>query len=184
MVNNQQYDFIIVGNGLSGLQLALEFSKRSFFDNKQIALIDKDEKTTNDKTWSFWEKGDGKWDAIIEKSWQQASIFAENQRLTLDLKPYTYKSIHSLAFYTHAKERLRRHENIHFIIDEIEAIDEGQDLKVIGKGQAYSAGHVFDSRIPEAYFDDHQFTKIIQHFKGIVIETPTEVFNQTKVKGK
>ena len=57
MAQGKQYDYIIIGNGLAGFQLALALSQDTFFDNKKIALIDKSDKTENDKTWSFWEKG-------------------------------------------------------------------------------------------------------------------------------
>lgn len=63
-----QYDYIIIGAGIAGFQLALEFSKDSFFSSKRIALIDKSHKTINNKTLSFWEKGEGKWDSIVVKS--------------------------------------------------------------------------------------------------------------------
>ena len=65
MLSKNHFDFIIIGNGLAGLQLALEFSKDTFFDNKQFALIDMSNKTKNDKTWCFWEEGSGKWDHIV-----------------------------------------------------------------------------------------------------------------------
>ena len=41
MAHSKQYDYIIIGNGLAGFQLALALSKDSFFNDKQIALIDK-----------------------------------------------------------------------------------------------------------------------------------------------
>jgi len=44
MTNNVHYDYIIVGNGLAGLQLALKMASDSFFDEKLIALIDTSEK--------------------------------------------------------------------------------------------------------------------------------------------
>ena len=55
-MSQKHYDYIIVGNGLAGLQLALAFAKDSYFNNKSIALIDASTKTENDKTWSFWEQ--------------------------------------------------------------------------------------------------------------------------------
>ena len=56
MTNNPHFDYIIIGNGLAGLQLVLKMSEDVFFENKTIALIDPLEKNSNDKTWSFWEK--------------------------------------------------------------------------------------------------------------------------------
>ena len=50
MTQSKQYDYIIIGNGLAGFQLALAISKDPYFNNKQIALIDRSLKTQNDKT--------------------------------------------------------------------------------------------------------------------------------------
>ena len=48
-----QFDYIIIGSGLAGLQLALSLSRDEYFQNKKIALLDKSSKTENDKTWCF-----------------------------------------------------------------------------------------------------------------------------------
>jgi len=40
MSNNSHFDYIIIGNGLAGLQLALKLATDSYFNDKQIALID------------------------------------------------------------------------------------------------------------------------------------------------
>ena len=40
----KNYDYIIVGAGASGLLMAYRMSKDSFFDNKQILIIDKEQK--------------------------------------------------------------------------------------------------------------------------------------------
>ena len=74
-------DYVIIGNGLAGLQLALKFASDSFFDNKQIALIDPSEKNTNDKTWSFWEQEPSNWNHIIQKQWKQLSVITSKKKL-------------------------------------------------------------------------------------------------------
>ena len=66
MTESSHFDYIIIGNGLAGLQLALELSSDAFFNDKQIALIDPSEKLENDKTWSFWETSSSKWDALVQ----------------------------------------------------------------------------------------------------------------------
>ena len=49
-MNPSHFDYVIVGNGLAGLQLALKLASDSYFDNYKIALIDPSSKTKNDKT--------------------------------------------------------------------------------------------------------------------------------------
>ena len=178
MQDENHFDYIIIGNGLAGLQLALGFSEDPFFDSYSIALIDPSTKTANDKTWSFWEEGKGKWDHIVEKSWNTALIKSNNVDLSLPLDGYQYKSIRSLEFYDTAKKQLTSKSNIHFILDHIETIEDSEALKAIGTNQTYVASHIFDSRIPNEYaLLQSRYTVIHQHFKGWIIETETDCFD-------
>jgi len=178
MLSKNHFDFIIIGNGLAGLQLALEFSKDTFFDNKQFALIDVSNKTKNDKTWCFWEEGSGKWDHIVFKSWAAAKFYSSTKTLNLDLNPYKYKMIRSSDFYQDAKARLSRKENFHFIIDQVTKVEEKEVVSITTEKTAYSANHVFDSRISDSFFDKKDpYTRINQHFKGWIIATKNDVFN-------
>lgn len=178
MQNEHHFDYIIIGNGLAGLQLALAFANDNYFQSKRIALIDAAEKTTNDKTWSFWEQGSGQWDNIVHKSWDKALFYSPGVFLELPLKPYQYKSIRSLDFYNFSKDKLSANENIHFISDTIESTEEKEVVRVNGAKSIYSATHVFDSRIPKEFFTNSQkYAHIHQHFKGLVIETKKPSFD-------
>lgn len=175
---SKSFDYIIIGNGLAGFQLALALAGDPFFDNKQIALIDKSTKTENDKTWSFWEKGSGKWDDIVKKSWNEALFFSSDKQLTLNLNPYTYKTIDALNFYTKAKQELSKKNNFHFIVDTIVSVEDNTSVLVKSQANTYTAKHVFDSRITKDYFSElNNYIKITQHFKGWIIETETPSFN-------
>jgi len=178
MVNSKSFDYIIIGNGLAGLQLALALAEDPYFNNKQIALIDKSSKSENDKTWSYWEKGRGKWETIISKSWEEALFFSSKKQLNLKLNPYRYKTIKALNFYSEAKQRLLKKNNFHFIIDEVLSIEDHTKTVVSTISNYYTAKHVFDSRITDEYFSElNNYIKIIQHFKGWIIKTKTPVFN-------
>jgi len=177
MAHKKQYDYIIIGNGLAGFQLALALSQDVFFNDKQIALIDKSHKTKNDKTISFWEKGAGKWDSIVIKSWSEALVFFNKKELHLKLHPYTYKTIHVLDFYKKAKQELSKKTNFHFIIDSVISVEKSKQPKITTVNNSYEAKHIFDSRIPDDYFSEsNKYTKIIQHFKGWIIEVDKPVF--------
>ncbi|MEO5787677.1 lycopene cyclase family protein [Gelidibacter sp.] len=171
------FDYLIIGNGLAGLQLALELSKDPFFKDYTIGLIDPSDKTENDKTWSFWERGDGKFDAIVEKVWHTAKFESPAVSLKLPLEAYLYKTIRSIDFYTWAKNQLSSKDNFKFILDSVQSIDEIDGLKVIGAHHNYTAKHIFDSRVPkEFYTQQSHYTLIHQHFKGWTIETETPCF--------
>jgi len=174
----QKFDYIIIGSGLAGLQLALGFSEDPYFKNFKIALIDPSKKETNDKTWCFWEKGKGKWDSLITKSWNSGKFISSFCDLDLQLQPYSYKMLKSIDFYNYAKELLKKNSNFYFIQDEIKNIEE-VNLIAIGNIETYKAEHFFDSRISSAYIEDTKSTKIFQHFKGLHIKTPKPAFDDS-----
>ena len=174
----QKFDYIIIGGGLAGLQLAYKLSEEAFFKDLQIAIIDPSSKDTNDKTWCFWEKGEGKWERIISKSWEQGKFISNEAKLKLELLPYSYKMIKSIDFYHFVKSTLKEKTNFHFIIDEVSKIDEKKSI-AFGKIDSYKATHFFDSRIGSAYLENSNCTKIFQHFKGIHIRTNSPVFDET-----
>ncbi|MFH4967618.1 lycopene cyclase family protein [Gaetbulibacter sp. M240] len=180
MANLPHFDFAIIGNGLAGLQLALAFSKDPFFSEKTITLIDPSEKNTNDKTWSFWETGSSYWGKIAQQSWSKAIIYACEETISLDLQPYNYKSIRSIDFYKHCKAELGKHQNIRFVLDEVtEVIEDATSVSITGKKKIYRASQVFDSRLPEEFFQPKKnIPEIIQHFKGYIIKTETQLFDE------
>ena len=176
------YDYIIVGNGLAGLQLALAISKDHFFNDKQIALIDPSTKSKNDKTWSFWETEPSQWNQIAYKSWQKANIYSSKKHIRLQLQPYTYRSVRAIDFYTEVKTQLKKQTNISFLIERVTSVKENDNVEVITESNSYTANHVFDSRIPKDFkTKGSQYTTLIQHFKGWVIKTETDTFDEDEV---
>ena len=170
------YDYIIIGGGLAGLQLAYEFGKDRFFEQKTFAVIDPSPKGVNDKTWCFWEQGNGKWDDIIFKTWQKGLFISSEKNIELQLLPYSYKMLRALDFYNFVKSRLKDSPNITFIKDEIETIDEASCI-AYGTTNSYSALHIFDSRLSPSYLNDTTYSTIFQHFKGWIIKTKESLFD-------
>lgn len=182
MTESSHFDYIIIGNGLAGFQLALKLSEESYFDNKQIALIDPSEKNTNDKTWSFWQKETSQWKSIIHHSWNKASIITSKKSINLDLNPYTYHTIRAIDFYKSAKNQLYKKENIHFITEKVVSVKENETVLVTTDNHTYSTSHLFDSRIPKGFStENYTSISIIQHFKGWIIKTEGEAFDDNKV---
>lgn len=182
MPKNLHFDYIIIGNGLAGLQLAVKLASDTFFKDKQIALIDPSEKNSNDKTWSFWETTPSQWDSIVYKNWQSASIKTSKKTIELQLQPYTYKTIRSIDFYIDAKQKLSLNSNIYFILEHVETVEEANNLIVKTNKNNYTALHVFDSRIPKEFTaTNSKYINITQHFKGWTIKTETPVFDEKKL---
>lgn len=176
-----RYDYIITGCGAAGLQLALAMSEDSFFQNKRILLIDADNKRTNDRTWCWWEKGSGRWDHLITKSWSRADFMSATFEQTIDLGDYSYKMLRSADFYAHASEKLRGCESIEWRSETVIEIKEQSDgAVVVTSDGSYQSKAVFNSIVDlkaEAAASKHPW--IHQHFVGWFIRTKEPRFDDS-----
>ena len=174
MSSAKSFDYLIIGGGLAGLQLALVLSTDSFFKSKSIGIIEPEEKNINDKTWCFWEKGKGIWDHLLTHQWEKGVFKTSEAELPLSMKNYAYKMIRSADFYAFAKGELTSNSEVTWIKDEIIGIEKNHCQ---GKKESYHGVEVFDSRIPKEFFEDTKHIHIKQPFKGWVIETEDNCFD-------
>lgn len=176
------YDYAIIGAGAAGLNLAITIANHSFFKDKEVVIVDSDHKNVNDKTWCFWSDEITSVDKIISKKWDTA-IFTnrKGEKHKLELAPFTYNMIHSIDFYDHAKEELNKHNNVHWLQSKvIDVLEDDAGIQIItDKNSLRVAEHVFDSRISEQFQSDTLSTKLLQHFKGWVIETEQDHFDDS-----
>ena len=148
MNKEQTFDFIIIGGGLAGMQLALAFCKDSFFSDKRIAIIDPNLKTANDKTWCFWEKGAGQWDELLMHQWETGMFYGPQKSIPLNFGEYSYKMLPSINFYQFAKAEIAKSRNIEWIVDRVEEV-KGDDIN--GEKNSYQSTWIFDSRVSEEF---------------------------------
>jgi lycopene beta-cyclase len=180
------YDFAIIGAGAAGLQLALAMQEDVFFKDKKILIIDKDNKDQNDRTWCFWEKGAGKWDSLLRKSWSLGDFHCFGDSLKLELQPYAYKMLRGLDFYNYAKKQLANTPQFTWKKENATDVKNNGILQISTENAIYSAKKVFDSRIPadflhpEKSLNPQKCTRLLQHFKGWIIRTPEDKFDPTR----
>jgi lycopene beta-cyclase len=172
--------FIICGGGMSGLSLAY-YLQNSKLGNKQIFIIEPQEKNKNDRTWAFWESEKGTFEDILYKKWNFVNFRdASNKIQKLDIGNYQYKLLRGIDFYNFVIAELRKSTNIHFIKDSVISIQDSDEYAIVKteSGQTYQAEFVFDStyklklNIPKNH-------NLLQHFKGLVIRTQKPVFDPT-----
>lgn len=174
-MNQDMYDFAIVGTGAAGLQLAIQMNQDPFFQNKSILLLDKEDKKNNDRTWSFWEEGETEWDKIAWHTWNKGQFVNQHQSIRFDLNPYTYKSVRSADFYNYARQKFAGRENLKWVKDDIKEVN---DTSIVGVSNHYLARHVFDSRVDESFIQNQgKYHSLIQHFRGWFIKTKKDVFD-------
>ncbi len=182
MTSSKFYDYIIVGAGAAGLQLSLAFIGDAFFSKKRILLLDSNRKQSNDKTFSFWEEGNGKWDDIVSKKWNSAvCISPDNDKITFDLGTYQYKTIRAIDFYSKSLQRINASSNISVLFEDVLEVNEVDEGIVVVKTnhQAFKASKVFDSRIPISIDEiKKRSTYVNQSFLGFKIEMPEDVFDE------
>ena len=175
----KQFDYIITGSGASGLILAYRMAKDAFFDQKSILLIDKEQKTANDRTWCFWEKGVGEWDAILEKSWNKISFKSNRYSDTIDINPYVYKMIRSSQLYQKILKELQTKSNITIVQDEVLNIShKTHNASVLTQKTEYHGKKVLNSILfDQEYKHQRTYPVLKQHFLGWFVETEEAQFD-------
>ncbi|MBG7612247.1 lycopene cyclase [Polaribacter sp. BAL334] len=180
MINN--YDYILVGAGASGLMMAYRMSKDTFFDNKKILIIDQEKKSINDRTWCFWEKKEGEWDDILVKSWKKIQFKSHIHSLEESIFPYQYKMIRSEKFYDTIWKQLANKTNITFIESAVLSIhQEENSAKVVTSKSTFHSKTVINSVLfSDEYKTQTEYPVLQQHFVGFFIKTESESFDDEK----
>ncbi len=174
------YDFIIAGGGVAGLSLAYHLVQSPLRD-RSILIIDKDRKTRNDRTLSFWSAQPMVLDGITFRTWDRLRVIGEEFETAAPLGAYRYCTIRGIDFYQFVRQALATHPHVEFVQGTINRIDEQdqQAIVLVDEDIAYAGQWVFDSRFSPSEFQaelarHHSFQ---QHFLGWEIETETDVFD-------
>ena len=178
----EKYDYIICGAGLSGLILASRIFEDRFFDDKNILLIDKDLKSSVNKTWCFWETGNSVWKDYIVKSWDTVIFKSKGFKKEKSLKNYSYKMIKSKFFLDSIINKIKLANNFDFFQDEIvDFIESENNVLVKTKSNQFLANNVFNSCVDiDEIKSKTSYPFLLQHFLGWTIETKESVFNEKK----
>lgn len=173
------FDYIIIGAGAAGLMLADAMTSDDYFKDRSILLIDKDSKQTNDRTWCFWEQGEGQFDALVKKNWGHIYFGGKTFSKRFDIHPYRYKMIRGIDFYRSVLERITVHHGVIFKQAEvIDVQDDGAQVTVVTPDQKFTSGQVFTSIFNyEMATHQNRYPVLQQHFLGWFVRTEKEVFD-------
>ncbi|RTQ53734.1 lycopene cyclase [Hymenobacter gummosus] len=175
----EHYDIIIAGGGMAGLSLAFYLS-RSPLRSRSILLVDRERKEKNDRTWCYWERGDGPFEAIVYRKWRAIDFYGTSFSGSLDLGDYQYKMLRGIDFYRFMHEELQKLPNLDVRFGEITHLEDlEQGGMVVVGGKPIVAPVVFDStyRLPQSTPRTHN---LLQHFKGWVITTERDCFDPNR----
>ena len=122
--------------------------------------------------------GNGKWDHLIAQKWNKGLFYSPDNKIEFDLQPYQYKMLRAIDFYRFAEKKLARHANIFWKKTEVLAVNKNDLLEIKCKENLYQAELIFDSRIPNDFFEKNDnYIRLLQHFKGWFIHSEKEIFN-------
>lgn len=193
--NVTHFDYILAGAGLAGLSLALELAKRPAFQHRRILLLDRDDKSRNDRTWCFWATEQEPLPPVVFRRWDRCFFYSPNFQADLDFAPYRYHMVRGADFYAWAKKTLRGHPNIFWQTTDIQSIDQDSGRVETSAG-VFQGEWIFnsaflrtplipgDSLLFKTPFSTFALTPpvrpkgifLLQHFKGWVIETDYPAF--------
>ncbi len=173
------YDIIIIGAGASGLQLADALGTDPYFREKRIALIEKQSERSNDRTWCFWETGEGPFDEILHHSWDHIRFAGPGFDRTVKLDPYRYKMIRGTDFYREYSARITQYPNIEQIHASVLDFGEEADaVRVETDSGTFRAGHVFSSVLLGNKQElMRPYPVLQQHFLGWFIRSENPIFD-------
>ncbi|MBT8324223.1 MAG: lycopene cyclase [Winogradskyella sp.] len=173
------YDYIIIGAGASGLMLAYRMANDAFFDDKSILIIDQEKDKGNDRTWCFWDKPNGEWDSLSTRSWKKIYFGSPEYSEILNIEPYRYNMIRSASFYNALWHTIEKKDNIVFKNETFESLrDNRAFVTVVTSNKIYKAKKVFSSVLIDRTFElQDKYPVLKQHFVGWFIKTKESVFD-------
>ncbi len=179
MQTQQEYDYIILGAGLSGLMLACRLADDDYFNSKKILILDSSKKNKNDRTWCFWKTGLGYWDTLVSKKWSHIIFKSNKFSEKIELAPYAYNKIEGKDFYAYCFEKLSSATNITFKTERVIQFNEtDKGVALLTDAGEYRAKKVFTSILPKERLKKQKHSQVLQqHFIGWFIKTEQPVFN-------
>lgn len=155
--------------------------KSKQFSNKKIVLIDKEQKVKNDRTWCYWEKGTGFFEDIVYRKWDSVSFLSEEFSSALAISPYQYKMIRGVDFYKYCFDEISRHDNVELVYGEVKGWENEKEaitIKLDDKEfRLFDNGTQIFNSIYKPNEEDKKTIRLLQHFKGWLIETPLPSFD-------
>ncbi len=155
----KEFDYIIIGGGCAGLSLAYELEINDKLKEKTLAIIETREEYKRDKTWSFWKVYNHNFDDCVIKSWNNFTINSKDNSHELTNKKFPYQSIDSEKFYKKINSKLSLNPNVSFF----------KNINEINSKNSLIFNSIFEGELDKS--------KLWQHFQGIEIETPKNIFD-------
>ncbi len=175
-----KFDYIIIGAGAAGLMLATAMDQDPFFASNRILLLEKQTTRSNDRTWSYWEKGSGPYDSLLTRQWEEIKFKGVNQVLIKNIQPYSYKTLRGQDFYSFHYQNLEESNIVTLRHEAVLSIEESENFVAVRTtAQTYSGSYVFNSLFtPPSPKEQKKYPLIQQHFVGWFIRADKPIFQE------
>lgn len=161
------YDYVFIGLGASNGLMLLEFVKRGYHQTKRIAVIEPQQKNSNDKTYCFWSSPN---DTIVKDlssiiSHQYQFVQTNNKRVQ-SIQDQPYYCIKSIDFYNLLHEAIASYAIDKFDA-QVQSINPLPDsIEIVFDGKLLQSAIVFDSRPPVFTQEVRNQSYLLQSFFG------------------
>ena len=162
----QQLDFIILGGGASGLQLAHRLSKSAAHKASSILILESDQHKANDRTWCFWETGEGEWDDLLQNQWSKVQFKSQSIDKTIDLGDSSYKMLRSKPYYELLHKNITQNKSVQIKYESCTGFsDKGTHVIVSTDHNNYQCSTLFNSIFDwNILRQQQQYPVLQQHF--------------------
>ncbi len=172
------YDIAVLGGGLAGLSLLYHLERAGKLSGKRVLLIDPARKTGHDRTWSFWETGEGPFEHLLYHRWERVKLHNSTSHCTCDLRPYAYKVILSTDFYAHVNAVIDAQPAIERKFTTAEVLHTDRERVAFRMdGEVHTASYLFSSASHPLDYRDVSQPYLDQHFRGWFVETEEDTFD-------
>ena len=177
-----QYDYIFAGVGLASLMVLHEMMEADVLKNKRILLLEPDAKNQNDRTWCFWEKGVGEWDAVVAKEWSSGFFINNEKEIECFGEGMKYKMIESSLFYRKVLSELNKCSEVVWKNVRMKGYSEGESfVTVTTDSETYGANFLFNSVLDLSQLQDNKRCPLLlQHFQGWFVKTDVPCFDANR----
>ncbi|WGK65724.1 lycopene cyclase family protein [Croceiramulus getboli] len=174
------YDYIFTGGGLAAQLLVYRLTQDAYFKDHRILIIDAEEKSSDDRTWCFWDTADHEWSALVDKSWN--SIYFGHPEGFFDryaLSPMSYHMMRSSTFYQFMRQQFEASNQVEWVQATVVGIDDrGDQVLVRTSEDTFTSKKVFSSIYrPDSLNKQTGYEVLQQHFVGWFVETPQPEFD-------
>ena len=89
-----------------------------------VLILDREQKSNNDRTWCWWSKSPTPFDSLFTHQWQYLKFADHNILSTQSIDPYRYCLLRSADFYHFIQQRLALAANVTWLQADIENIED------------------------------------------------------------